>query len=249
MAVTLFEARAGLDQLRIQPVNASADGEYLFCLGSDLSVPPPEDYLIGDKVSVEQTVELDGTKLLQIQARFRQPASLPERVDLVGATLTEYSRSGVNNTTVLKAASPVFTSAHNHREVYLSGSGITPGTYRIQVGGMDYNTTETTYEADSGAAVLFGNDPGAGTDTPVTGYLKGAYWRAKVIYDGDTIFSFNPGSDGQGERDLLLPNLTVNVTGDTGSKVIKYEFELVEAGGIVLPDLITLADEVAAVKL
>jgi hypothetical protein len=233
MGLTLFESRAGLDQLKITPVNAdSSDGTQVFCLGSDLALPPPEDYNIGDKIYIEQSFPLtSGTKLVKLQGRFRQPRSVLTRDEITGGTITEYARTGVENTTVIKATSPTFTSAHNLREVYIMGSGVNNGHYKIAMGGMDYNPSEDTYEADSAAAVLFGNGPLGGAGGPEAldyAWFRPAHWRAAVYFQNAEIFDFDPGQDGLKQRDILLPDITINVSRCSGVRTIKIEFELIE---------------------
>jgi hypothetical protein len=213
-----------------KPIN-----DYVYCLGHDTLVPPVENYAIGDKVSVEQAVSLTaGTDLVKIQGQFRQPGSLPIREDLTdgGATLTVYrtARSGVSDTTYITSDTDEFDSSHDGRSIRLEGASINNGTYVIAKGGYKYDPGTTAYVADANSALISGNGPlsGAGTQTASTAYLLGAHWRANIIFEGATVFSFDLGTDSGGVRDLLLPDLTINVSKFSGSKTIKYELELVE---------------------
>jgi hypothetical protein len=216
-------------------ITNSSINRYAFCLGSDLSLPPPENYAIGDKVSILQDVALTAnTKLIRIQGRFRQPEGLPVREALpsspTSSTVTRHDRIGVDDVTEITSPTNLFSSADDFRSVYITGAGVVAGTYRIFKGGYKYNSGTGLYSADAKYAILFGNDPLAapGGPTNITGYMLGAHWKAKVILDDNVVFSFEPGRDGLKERDLLLPDLSINVNKYTVSVPIKYELELVE---------------------
>jgi hypothetical protein len=235
---TVLDKRVLLDSNVGSPsfeITNSPINRYAFCLGSDLSLPPPENYAIGDKVSILQDVVLTtSTKLVRIQGRFRQPEGLPVREALPSAptssTVTRHNRIGVDDVTEITSPTNLFSSADDFRSVYMTGAGVVSGTYKIFKGGYKYNSSTGLYSADAKYAILFGNDPLAapGGPTNITGYMLGAHWKANVILDDNVIFSFEPGRDGLKERDLLLPDLSINVNKYTGSVPIKYELELVE---------------------
>lgn len=195
------------------------DGSHVMCLGSDLLLPSVEDYKIGDYVSVSQTINVSApTKLITIQGRFRQPASLPIRETLpVGAEVEHVDRPVVANLGLLTTTAPFFNPTHMLRSVFLSGAGIVDGVYRI----LEVRNTMQ--------AVLNGlPNPIASTSEAVTGYIQGAHWALNVILDGVTVFSLDPGYDGGKKRDWVLPDLSVNVSKFTGNAVLKYELRLVE---------------------
>lgn len=195
------------------------DGSHVMCLGSDVLLPPVEDYKIGDCVSVSQVIDLEvGTKLVKLQARFRQPADLPIRETLPGGTLVEHvDRAGVVNLGKLITTSAFFTDAHVLRSVFLAGAGISDGFYRI------------LEVIDSMNAVLDGlPNPTVSTTEAVTGYVRGAHWRVSVLFETTEVFAFDPGRDGGRSRDLQMPDLSINVNRFVGSREIKYELHLAE---------------------
>lgn len=196
------------------------DGSHVVCLGSDLLMPPVEDYKIGDFVNIYQSITLEvATKLVRIQSRFRQPESLPIREALPAGTEVEHvDRAGASNLGLLKTTSPFFDATqHVLRSVYLTGAGIADGVYRI-------------FEVrDPMNAVLDGlPNPAVSTSEAVTGYVRGAHWELNVYFENTVMFTFDPGSDGGRDRDLLLPDLTINVSKFSGVRQIKYELRLAE---------------------
>ncbi len=195
------------------------DGSHVMCLGSDILLPPVEDYKIGDFIRVSQEVELAaGTKLVKLQARFRQPADLPVRELLpAGTTVEHVNRTGAVNLAKLITTSAFFTSAHVLRSVYLEGAGLSNGYYRI-------------FEViDPMNAVLNGlANPAVGTVEAADGYVRGAHWRVSVRFESIEVFAFDPGRDGGRRRDLQMPNLSINVARFSGSREIRYELHLTE---------------------
>ena len=220
--LTLFEIGPGVHQLRIQPSNEiPADGDYVFCLGTDNDDAAPDDFAIGDRIRLSQLVDVDSaTDFLVITGRFRQPASLPIRETITPAiTVTRQARGASPDLSFIETATDFFSaSAHNNRIANLTGASITDGDYEI------------FWVESPTKAHLVGHPLAAvGGPTAVTaGFLRGAHWRARVLLDNAQMFAFDVGQDGGKERDLRLPNLTANVSKLVGAFEIQYEFELVE---------------------
>lgn len=306
------------------------DGRFVFCLGDDLLLPPPEHYTLGDIVRIDQTVSIPvSTKYLKAQGRFRQPANLPIRQILPAGTVVSRaerkqiitiqgvnlldgetfgiddgvnpivgfefdSNSSVVETATLRAvlftvndtptqvrdsmisainaaptlnvlATPVlnqaivalendvggpllvgeavthpdfvivsgfqdisrirtpsafFTAGHILRSIFLSGAGVTTGTRRI----FEIENATTAVFAD---AVL----PTASGPFVVSGHVKGAHWRFRLLLEGASVLTYEPGRDGGKRRDLDLPDIGFHVSRLSGMRTIAYELELVETPG------------------
>jgi hypothetical protein len=110
-----------------------------------------------------------------------------------------------------------FTAAHSLRSVFITGTGITSGTRRI-------------FEIESATIAVFADDVLAAAGGPilVTGHVKGAHWRLRLLLEGLPILSYEPGQDGGKRRDLDLPDIGFHVSKLSGSRTITYEMELVE---------------------
>jgi hypothetical protein len=224
MPVTFWEAKAGTSQLRILPVNETADdGDYVVVLGSDNLPAPTEDFEIGDKVAISQSVTLDATsKKLLFHGRFRQPASLPVREQLpTPATVTRVARGVNQDISRVNVPSAFFDSdKHNGRSIRLEGTGITDAVYRIFV------------VESSTQAMLVGHPlaaAGGPTTVDTTQEVLGAHWLVRVLFASTEVFAFDVGLDGGSQRDIVLPDLAINVSKfGGGTHEIRYELSLVE---------------------
>lgn len=220
--LTLFEVGPGVHQLRIQPDNEiPADGDWVFCLGTDNDDATPENFAIGDRIRLHQEIAIDAaTDLMQIRGRFRQPANLPIRETIAPAvTTTRITRGASPDLSFIETATDFFVAAqHNNRIIRLEGAGITNDDY-------------TVFWVESATKALLVGHPlaAAGGPTAVTtAFLRGAHWKAKVLIDDVPVFEFDVGQDGGKERDLRLPDLTANVSKLVGTFEIAYELQLVE---------------------
>lgn len=111
-----------------------------------------------------------------------------------------------------------FTNAHHMRTAFFSGVGITPGSRKI----FEIESATTAVLADT--ALLAPGGP-----ITVSGHVKGAYWEIRVFFDNNQVFKYGPGKDGGKQRDLVLPDLSINVSKLPGVHAVTYELTLAEA--------------------
>jgi hypothetical protein len=254
--VLVFQEDAALGQITVTEAvsnpgfittSASVD-EYVYCLGTDILVPGLEDFNVGDKVSCEQEVTITSAmKLIQLQTQFRQPISMPIPVSLPsGSTISKRSLSAtaaseqvpVDRTAEnieITTPSSFFTAAYTDREIYLAGAGIVTGIYKIFLSGYTFDDASgvEAYVADATKAVIYGLTATAGTTIAIDeGTLVGSFWRVNIyLIDGSTLIEtlvgqYALGADGGQSRNMLLPDLSINVLKFTGDYKIKYELEL-----------------------
>jgi len=219
--LTLFEVGAGEHQLRIEPQNSSpADGDYVFCLGSDLVLPPVEDFEIGDSVQVSGTYTLSGEDFIKLQGRFRQPAGVPQKESLPGTpTVTRTTRGAKPDITRLNVATNFFDSSHNERDLDLQGTGIVDGTYKIA---YVENPQQVVLKTSPLAA------PGGPISVDTLAELVGAYWQLDIYRDTTPIYTASFGEDGIRQRDIDLPDITFQVSRLAGSITVKAILQLVK---------------------
>jgi len=216
-------------------VENSPPNDYVFCLGSDLLLPPVEDYEIGDVIKLSQVVPYTaGVRFICIQAKFRQPANLLDGFYIPdNSTVSRYVRTGYEDTTVINTVSSFFSSSFDDRNIVITGGGVNDGTYKIAKGGWDWDAATGRYIASDQAAVIMGNGPlsAAGGPTALIGYCLGGYWKfsihwAKGAYSA-TIFTydFNPqGTDKR--REIRLPDLCVRADVGSNDGTLTFILEL-----------------------
>jgi hypothetical protein len=239
MGLSLFEIGAGSHQLRIQPNLAeAADGDWLFCLGSDLEFPPVEGFEIGDSVNISASMDLSANPdFVRIQARFRQPANMPIRETLPGTpTVTQYNRGGSPPVSVIDLATNFFDGAkHQQRSIRLEGTGINDGTYKIA---FVVSPTQATLADNS---ILGG--PGGPVNIDTAAYMLGAHWSFIIDHDNSLTPLYSTevlggvaglssskgfGLDGGRERDYLMVNAAVVVKNLPNPSDLIFKLQLLE---------------------
>lgn len=81
MPLDAFTRELGTQQGRIAPTGATAEGDYVFCLGFD-TPEHTEQLAEGNYVQVSQSVTFTaGTKLLRASCTLRPPATAPTGLD------------------------------------------------------------------------------------------------------------------------------------------------------------------------
>ena len=223
--ISALEAGAGVSQLRIKPQNFTAqDGEYVFCLGSDL-VPPPIEAFLPEMSIILGNYEVDvsdGTKFVKFGGRLRQPYGLPVVRLIEDATLicTERVEGEPDyNLTTIQTATPQFTSADVDRLVWPVGDDVS--SYWANI---DQVVSPTVVRLSHN---LTGGVPGS---FPLD-YLRmcGFYWQFEITVGDLTVMQLDMGRDGLGlEVDLpdrLIP--VYNVDPETPA-VMTFRFTLRE---------------------
>jgi hypothetical protein len=222
MGVSLFEVDRGSSQLRITPGNTTpSDGDYVMCLGSDLELPPADEHRIGDILTIDGTVDLTTpADFMLLQARFRQPADMPAPVGLAGPVYVERAARGLApDLSTITIGAAFFDQGNEDGDIRLAGTGIIAGLYRVA---YIISPTEAALATHPLAAV------GGPTLVDTTATLVGSRWLARVKFDGNTVLEYDVGRDGAQQRDILMPDLTINISRFSGTKTLAFEFELVE---------------------
>ena len=106
---------------------------------------------------------------------------------------------------------------HTGRIARLAGAGIVDGDYRI-------------IHVVNGTCAILEGAPLAAPGGPeiVTGIIPGAHWLVSVVFESNEIFTFRVGLDGGQQRDMLLPDLSINVSKFSGSVTLSYVLKLAE---------------------
>lgn len=139
---------------------------------------------------------------------------------LVSDTVAAPAFGAVNFPDIIRVRTPsnFFTSLHARRHVFLTGGTISSGIYRLDV------IENPQMAVLSGPAL-----PAPGSDVATTAYLLGAHWRATVLFEGVGVFEFQLGRNAPSRaRDVLMPDLTINVSRFAGTRSIGYELQLAE---------------------
>lgn len=218
-----FTYDLGISQGRIQPQNAGfgtmQDGDFVFCLGSDLLPAPDFDLAIGDQVEVTRNFTTDGTQqFLRGAFRTRQPDNMPVATVLPG--VVSISRTVTTVLPVTRDVSRIhtsvdfFTADMTGRVCRLAGTPapFIDGDYIIET--IDRTVDD---ELDPRVAILqqqARTDTGAALNiAPGTAVLVGARWVYRVLIDGD-VYATLQENDGRSRiRDLAI-NISKLVPGD-----------------------------------
>jgi hypothetical protein len=128
--------------------------------------------------------------------------------------------SGFSDISRIRTPTPFFTAGHILRSAFVTGVGVLAGTRRI-------------FEIENSTTAVFADPVLASPGGPfvVSGHVKGAHWRFRLLLEGSPILSYESGRDGGKRRDLDLVEIGFHVSRLAGVRSIAYELELVETSG------------------
>lgn len=215
MSINPFNFERGVTQWRTRPQKSTAfDGNFVFTLGYDGTVPNIEDIAIGDYVEVIQSVNVTGVGVVRVKARIKQPDTMPSLRDIskdfqfLGESVSSIGNriivpAGVDDTDVGRTVTVAgATNGANNGALKIVGiqDSITAFVNTAVVTEGPKNGVITAVEA--GARWKFSLFVGAGTE------------RARVVQDNK-------------ESGFYRADLTINVSKMSGAQNVRFRMTLI----------------------